>query len=568
MPRPRVVLGTTWAAALIALAALGAPGTSRAEEDACRLHQPIPIERLLRRLSIDLRGTVPDVAEYEAVAGLDELPDSVLDAFLASDEFRLEMRRYHEALLWTNSAPSLDSVGFSLSPETVAGNVIYSTFGRRAIYRGGNGTHRCQNKNQLTDPALGYDANGKPIAQDFGVEAGKPLRLEGWVEVHPYWEPDPSKTLKVCAFEAQTTASYTIPSGVDAGTHSCAHVTAQGKSDTCGCGPDLQNCIIRDPVQLAVHRAMREQILRTIDDSTTGGKPYSDIVTTKRAYYNGTLTHYFKHLGQQQQVSLLQNVWQESDGALPELAYVDANTWVPIERGGVHAGVLTLPAYLLRFQTNRGRANRYRVAFEGRYFEPPSTKDENCMPVGDDLTTRCVCRGCHTTLEPLASYFGQFVESGTTMLFDFADHFTTKTLCDRGQLPEFPSSAAWCSRYYVPVADLADPDLRNYRLKALQYADVEHPDVQPNFDAGPLALAQADIMKGLENGKEGAAGFHRVAVEHLFEHLMKRAPDLDVTSLTFEGDELAAVAAAFAQHDDLREAIRALVKLPAYRRAP
>jgi hypothetical protein len=49
---------------------------------------------------------------------------------------------------------------------------------------------------------------------------------------------------------------------------------------------------------------------------------------------------------------------------------------------------------------------------------------------------------------------------------------------------------------------------------------------------------------------------------------MKRSPDLDVTSPDYEGDILDTIAADFAVHDDLRQALRALVSLPAYRRMP
>src|SRR4051812_33966262 len=81
----------------------------------CYLHRDVSIERLLRRLSIDLRGAVPDVAEYDAVAGKDAIPDAVLQGYLSSDEFRLQMRRYHEDLLWTNPSATLSEVGFNLS---------------------------------------------------------------------------------------------------------------------------------------------------------------------------------------------------------------------------------------------------------------------------------------------------------------------------------------------------------------------------------------------------------------------------------------------------------------------
>ena len=42
-----------------------------------------------------------------------------------------------------------------------------------------------------------------------------------------------------------------------------------------------------------------------------------------------------------------------------------------VEAGPAHAGVLTSPAYLLRFQTHRARANRFHVSFLCQPFVAP-----------------------------------------------------------------------------------------------------------------------------------------------------------------------------------------------------
>lgn len=534
---------------------LALPGLAAADENACYLHRDMPIERQLRRLSIDLRGTVPDVADYDAVAGMSELPDSVIDAYLDSDEMRVQMRRYHEDLLWTNPYTYLSDTGHGLSSFTLPNaGTVYMTTGKRKLYRGGDGTHNCQDKPQSD---LGYDANGLPNTEPMGSDLAGPYVAEGWVDVHPYWEADPSKTIRVCAFDAQVTETYTIPAGqADAGTYSCDHVLAVGKAKDCGCGPNLNYCIFGGVVDTAVLSSMREQLLRLVDDQTKGDAPYSDILLSKRMWMNGPLVHYFKYLGQRLTFSRTQNIHQAADGALPDLPFTAKDTWVEVTREDPHAGILTLPAYLLRFQTNRGRANRYRIAFQGQYFQPPSTKDSGCSPEGDDLTNRCVCRGCHVTLEPLAAHFGVFVEAGTTALRDFEPSFATAKACSLGIAP---ASQAWCDRYYVQSPDSVDPDIRPYRLKALRYGDAAHPLVQPNFDAGPAGLAQDDIKSGL---------FHEVATRHMFEHLMKREAEMDPTSLEYEGDTLAAIAADFQAHDNLKKLVKALVKLPQYRRMP
>ncbi|MEO7329762.1 MAG: hypothetical protein ABI193_14375 [Minicystis sp.] len=527
----------------------------------CYLHRDLPIERQLRRLSIDLRGNVPEMADYAAVTNKTELPDPTIAAYLDSDEFRLQMRRYHEDLLWTNPSTSLSDVGFSLSSTNFAGagpTVFFvSSTSKSRLYRGGDGTHPCQDKPQS---ALGYDANGLPLTEPAGVDAVGAYVAEGWVEVHPYWEVDPAKTIKVCAFDAQLAETYTLPpADADAGTWPCDHLLAVGKAKSCGCGPNLSYCIQSATVQPLVLSSMREQLLRLVDDYTDGTRPYSQILTTKRAWINGPLVHYFHYLGQRQSLSRTQNVHQPSDGPLPDLPFTATDTWVEIQREDPHAGILTLPAYLLRFQTNRGRANRYRIAFEGQYFEPPSTKDTACNKDGDDLTQRCVCRQCHLTLEPLAAHFGQFVEAGTTSLHDFVSSYPTLKTCAKGV--QGPASTGWCDRFYTTVPDVADPDIRPYKLKALRYADVDHPLVQKHFEDGPSGLAKADI-------KSPNHLFHSVATRQMFRFLMKRDPVLDKTAPDYEGDLIDTIAAEFQAHDNLKLLVTRLVKLPMYRRMP
>ncbi|EYF03331.1 Hypothetical protein CAP_5662 [Chondromyces apiculatus DSM 436] len=531
--------------------------SASAEEDQCYLHRELSPERLLRRLSLDLRGVVPDVAEYEAVEGVDEIPPEVIKAYLDSDEFRLQMRRYHESLLWTNPNVALGNVNFALTtarfPDTTLVYYVPGA-GNSRLFRGGDGTHFCQNRPQSE---LGYDAaSGLPNAEPAGVDGTGAFVAEGWVEVHPYWDANPNATIKVCAFDAQTTEKYTLPDGdPDAGTHSCDSVLAI-KSKSCGCGPNLNYCMVSGTVQPAVLTSMREQLLRLVDDHTSGQEPYSRLITTKRSWVNGPLTHYATYLGQRQSLSLTQNVRQPADGVLPELPFTAADQWVQIERESPHSGILTLPAYLLRFQTNRARANRFRIAFEGQHFQPSGTKDTGCAKEGDDLTQRCVCRGCHVTLEPLAAHFGVFVESGTTALRDFEPAYPTASACAKGIAPR---NAGWCDRYYSAVPDLVDPDIRTYKLKALQYDDAAHPLIGPNFDEGPEGIAQANIDSGL---------FHVIATRHMFEFLMKRAPNLDATSTDYEGKLIEEIAEEFRTHDNFKLLVERLLTLSIYRRMP
>ena len=63
--------------------------------------------RYLRALSLDLRGTLPSADEVDQVRVLGEVPDALIDEWLASDAFAQQAVRFHRALLWSNVAMQL-----------------------------------------------------------------------------------------------------------------------------------------------------------------------------------------------------------------------------------------------------------------------------------------------------------------------------------------------------------------------------------------------------------------------------------------------------------------------------
>ncbi len=72
----------------------------------------------------------------------------------------------------------------------------------------------------------------QPIGRPIPIEDEDGILREGWVEVAPYW--DPTSTVQVCAFEAQT-ERYS-KSGTD-----CRRIEGRRDAD-CGCCPDLSWC--------------------------------------------------------------------------------------------------------------------------------------------------------------------------------------------------------------------------------------------------------------------------------------------------------------------------------------
>jgi len=524
----------------------------------CYLHEELSADRLLRRLSLDLRGYVPEYSEYAVVDDRSDVPEDVIDAFIASDDFRVQMRRFHESILWTNpTGVSLSNGDLNMRSASIGtGDTVVWFMNddrHRTSFRGGDGTHVCQD---LPQDQLGWDVEtGLPIAQDMGVDADGPWSAEGWVEVHPYWESDPSFMIKVCAFDAQANETYTLIQDDEPVEFPCNTRFGIYRQD-CGCGPNLNFCM-QGSFQNEIWASMREQLLLLVDDHSDGSRPYSELLTTQRAHYDGPLMHFKRYLASGAILNRTFNDYHESDGDFPETVNYWDKSWLEIERSGAHAGVLTLPAFTLRFQTNRGRANRFRIAFTGQYFQPPDVADnDDCAPLTEDLTNRCVCRKCHETLEPLAAYFGQVAEAGSAMLSNFTPEYASKTACNWA--PGF-SNGSLCNRFYTQIESELDPDYEPYRLLALEWADAAHPAIEENFATGPVGLATWAIDNKL---------FARAMVKNLFAFFFHRDMNLDPSSAIGELALLDELTAEFAAHDSLPLLVKRLVSLPQYRMTP
>src|SRR5690242_11909460 len=68
----------------------------------CEAQHDLDKYALLRRLSLDLRGKIPTIEEYDALDAAKEVPMATVQEFVESDDFRLAMRRYHESMFWPN----------------------------------------------------------------------------------------------------------------------------------------------------------------------------------------------------------------------------------------------------------------------------------------------------------------------------------------------------------------------------------------------------------------------------------------------------------------------------------
>ncbi len=357
---------------------------------------------------------------------------------------------------------------------------------------------------------------------------------EGWRMVTPYW--DTSTQVKVCAFDAQET--LVSDDGV-----ACNTPAGRSKPE-CGCGPNLQFCYGPGSVTInPIRGAMREQLARLVDEVTTQGKPYTDLITTTRASENGVLSFWRRNLAPNVSLNTTYNA-PAPEEELTNKGWSD-ETWTSVDRKGLHAGVLTLPAFLLRFQTDRGRANRFRIDFMCEHFVPPEQPEtSNCDPSDPDLTKRCVCSYCHSKLEPMAAHFGLFSEAGTTMMTDPETFPPFNESCKN-------KTNGFCGRFYVPKGPRAG------FLQALEFADA-HPEIEANVNAGPRELAQQIIDNGV---------FAQCTVKRVFSHFVKR----EIRAQGATTDELALfdqLVKSFAESGySFPMLVHEIVNLPQYRRA-
>lgn len=557
-------------AVLLALAPaqLWAQPADPSEALACETAAPLEGQRLLRRLSLDLAGRVPSYVEVLEQRGRSEVPEATIDRLLASPEFTVTMRRHHESLLW----PNLDQVEIVpeqnvLFPlELTPGNPIYLSFLRAVFTRaGGNNLYL-----PCKDEPARFDAEGRPIADPVMVGGEIMGWQEGWVEVEPYWAPGTS--IKVCAFDAQGSESAPICPGpaerypfIDpicqqlqtvatqtntpfAGTEASCSSPLALLASGCGCGPNLAYCHTAETLA-ALRSSLLAQELGIIDRVIAEDRPYDEVLRTKRAAVNGPIAHYLTH-----QSRLGFDLFGDPDPTSPipsGLTFPETERWVDIERTGRHSGVLTTPGYLLRFQSNRGRAHRFYNAFECSSFIPAGPLPSPFEPCSkhEDLTQRCGCDACHVALEPMASHWGRFAEYGFSSLDE--QRFPARIGPTCTQPFRDLEHLLRCVRFYE-VEPVGEEQAYFGMLNAYVFRT---PAEHQLIEAGPAHLVAESV---------GSGRFATCSARRMWTHFMRRAP-----TPAEEAEVLPELVRAYeAGGSTLRSLVRAIVLHPAYRRLP
>lgn len=417
--------------------------------------------RYLRALTFDLAGRPPSSSELEHVLSVGSVPETLVDELLSHSAFATQAARLHKSFLWNNlNTVRLTNANFRLQRS----GELYWRRNPARIYRGDN--IPC-----LDEPAQ-FDQNGN-ILPISGTQ-------EGYVLVQPYWLPE-GDTVKVCAYDAQT--RLTSPSGV-----SCA--TRVASSDPlCGCGDNLRWCAINS-TNLAITDAMSESMERFILSVFERNEPYSALFDSRRGFMNGPLSFFYQN-------------WLDIPAGLsyrplgldmtqtPALAFNDADNWNEYLLPETHAGILTQPAFLLRFQTNRARANRFYDAFLCNGFQAPDTGlpvADTGDPLNPNLQERTGCGYCHARLEPAAAHWGRWTEQGIGFLSEEAFPATREDCVRCAQTGQ--GCSAECRNFYH--TNQLSPEDQPYLGQLNVYRFLKETAFE-HVEQGPKRLAYTEI---------------------------------------------------------------------------
>ncbi len=377
-------------------------------------------------------------------------------------------------------------------------------------------------------------------------ETATRIRREGFRLLRPYWSE--GKWVKVCAYEAQERSNSVYNNAV---CNPAARIDA-----SCGCGPNGVYCTpsqgrlstLPTRAERRIREALNEEPLRIVASVIARDEDYYNAYTTRRSFLTGPLSTLFRE--QTARMTGLQVTPPADASMLPRVGYED-ESWHEYVRGPEHSGVLTTAAFLGRFPTWRARINRVRTALLCRPFEPPA----GGLPAPDDvcnrepnLAHRCGCQHCHSSIEPLAAYWGRWAERSSIYLDpqNFPAYDPNCAQCaNTGQF-----CSARCRAQYV--TSVTDGDGSRY-AGTLFSALYRSPDEMNRMEQGPSALIAQSVATG---------EIQACTVTTVWRRLVGRPMNDDETR-----DVLPQLVQQFDNSNhNYRSLVRAIVTAPAYRR--
>ncbi|XXF81514.1 DUF1585 domain-containing protein [Myxococcaceae bacterium GXIMD 01537] len=318
------------------------------------------------------------------------------------------------------------------------------------------------------------------------------IQREGYAMVPtPYWLTSPAQ-VAVCAIEAQSRA-------VNPATLEPCETARFASDRSCGCGERMRRCEAPTATQAptgltheARVAAFNEEPERIADSVLRADEPYFNILTTRRSFLNGTLSEFYK---QNQGVGVFTVSPPAELDALPAIPFAEAATWSEYTRGPQHSGILTTPAFLLRFPTYRARVSEFYEAFLCKTFVPAPGDSlpppEDACNRENNLAKRCGCNYCHATIEPTGAHWGRFGERvAQYMSAEQFPRFDAK--CRDCAIAGDTNCGGECGQYVMQAYD-GDGASSLGMLKTYLYRTA---DEEPNIEGGPRVLVQRMMQTG------------------------------------------------------------------------
>lgn len=471
----------------VSLLVLSMTASAQSPEE-CAPTDSIDHLRLLRQASLDIRSRAPS---YDEIVALRDASDreaalqSAVASMFEEEAYFDQVRRTFQIQLWS----SLDAVDLLIAGQNrlayISSTQMYYQNNSRRKYRGDN-QYTCLDQLQTE-----YDAQGRPVpiqtvadgdCRDVGYGEGTCVQ-EGYEMVTPFW--DPSVQIKVCAFDAQA-----FTTGIDGGDCDIYNTNDRG----CGCGPNLRRCM-RENETGDIRRALEEEPARIFEHIVRNDMPFTDAFTTRTSFVNGRSTHMYEYMDGYTGVTQTGPiVFDPQMPTLPDIPYTDQG-WRQIERGPAHAGVLTTMSYLLRFASNRARANRFYTAFLCDPFVPSADglPAEEAEP-DPNLRERNGCQDCHNVLEPAAAHWARWRTGGTFGYFNPEEHSFAEVLgtCECGPGTSRSNCNAYCNSYFVTASNSHADTYELYGGLPLSSIYLEENEMDA-LDTGPHALSDSEV---------------------------------------------------------------------------
>jgi hypothetical protein len=343
-----------------------------------RTYTPAPDHAVLRRLSLDLRGTAPTEAELKQLLSQQRGLDEFVDAFVAGKDFETTFFLYHKDIIRPRTGI------FSTPPS----------FTRVARTR--RGTSEVWHSERLRTEVADGDCDADKL-----------------VDVQPWWNR--KETLQVCRRTASTAATVTVRG------RELRCDTDEGQaSGLCGCGKNLVHCYI-DGLREDVAKSMKDEMAQVAMTIVREERPYSELLTADWTMLDGRLEVFYG------------KVWETQSRIDDPDA---AKSWRRVERNPRHSGVLSSPAMLNFFYNGRRWAERTLEAFFCHETVPDFDLLDDTVDAGHsvaipyrdspDLTPTMnvtqgrACAACHLQLDAVArvkdrwDFFGRYYEQMPT----------------------------------------------------------------------------------------------------------------------------------------------------------